>query len=138
MPTVEKGKQWNSTLRRKTPLRAKLWDRKTVKEPKKPAFKRGPKTRKWDSDREKLKKEFHRAGITRCELNYDGCQRDNFLGFAHSKKRRNVVTTDDREEVILACQNCHDRIEKQTHVLMYNIVNLVIAERETPVRSVLR
>lgn len=57
----------------------------------------GKKTAEWDRVRAKLKPRFARAGIVRCEVMLPGCWRDNGLGFAHSKKRRNVVTQDDMD-----------------------------------------
>lgn len=131
MRTDDSGKQWNSTLRRRTPLRAKPDTEKA----RKPAFKKGPKTKQWDSDRAKLKVVFERAGITRCELQISSdCKRDDFLGFCHSKKRRFVLTQADREEVCLGCVVCHDAIEILP--TMQAIVLRVIRDRETPVESI--
>lgn len=127
-----------SPLRRKTSLRDS-YAKKLKADParaRKPAFKKGPKTKEWDADRAKLKKVFVRAGITRCELEYSKCQGDSFLGFCHSKKRRNVVTKDDREEVVLGCQNCHDVIEVLDHTSMEIVVRSAIDSRETPVESI--
>lgn len=130
---------WNSTFKpRKTSLRdsyAKKLREQPAKE-RKPAFKKGPKVKQWDADRAKLKVAFFRAGITRCELGYTGCMGNAFLTFAHSKKRRFVITKDDREEVALACQNCHNVIEHKSHVVMQGIVTLIILGRDTPVASI--
>lgn len=113
------GHVWNSTLKRKTPLRAKKPFRSKPKPLQRGASRmtrskglgKGKKTKQWDADRAKLKKLFAAAGITVCEVQEKGCFGDNYLGFAHSKKRRNVVTLEDRFEVCLACNSCHDKIE---------------------------
>lgn len=62
----------------------------------------------WNRIRKQLKKDFEKAGITSCELKLEGCVHNNFLGFAHTKKRRDVT---DLRRVVLACQNCHERVE---------------------------
>lgn len=62
-----------------------------------------------------LKTLFLAKGITTCELRYTGCTRDSFLGFAHRHKRiyyRNQLDKlSDYSQVILACTNCHNKIE---------------------------
>jgi sugar phosphate isomerase/epimerase len=68
----------------------------------------GKKTKEWMEIRKELKEEFQRMGVTTCELKLEGCTHDNFLGFAHTKKRRNVT---DLKRVVLACANCHDKVE---------------------------
>lgn len=62
----------------------------------------------WNRIRKQLKKDFKEMGITTCELRLEGCTNDNFLGFAHTKKRRDVT---DLRRVVLACNNCHDKVE---------------------------
>lgn len=72
----------------------------------------GKKTREWERERAKLKKKFLQAGISYCEVMHDPayCWRNMGLGFAHSKKRRNIVG-DEIREVILACPQCHQWLE---------------------------
>jgi len=133
---------WNSTLTRRTPLRAKKpWrrpdkkpiDRKTVLTAKKPMKRRGKKTAAWENCRAKLKPRFERAGITVCEFQFSGCWRDNGLGFAHSRKRRNVTTPELLEECALTCNVCHDIAEAWPEEKMMAFVRRVIADRSIPV-----
>jgi hypothetical protein len=132
------GKQWNSTLpARKTPLRAKKeW------KPKMPVKKAGmarnstikqvgKKGKEWQACRAKLKVAFQRAGITTCELLFPGCWHDNGLGFAHTKKRRNITTEEGLREVALACNRCHDIVEAFSEDIMCYYIRNVIAARKT-------
>lgn len=57
--------------------------------------------------------QFELWGITWCELNLDGCVKTSYLGFAHTKKRRNITTPEDLRRVVLACQSCHHIVEYQ-------------------------
>jgi sugar phosphate isomerase/epimerase len=72
----------------------------------------GDKTKEWIKVRKELKKEFEETGITQCEIGLEGCTRGLFLGFAHTKKRRDVT---DLKRVVLACSNCHSKIEYACH-----------------------
>ena len=57
-----------------------------------------------------LKKYFYDNDITRCEM----CGSDQWLTFAHRKKRRHYQTVEelsDPNEVLLLCICCHQRIE---------------------------
>lgn len=59
---------------------------------------------------QKLKVWFENKEITRCEL----CGSDNWLSFAHRKKRRYYRTVEelsDPNEVLLLCIPCHSKIE---------------------------
>lgn len=69
---------------------------------------KGGKTAQWDAARAKIKRKFEAAGITRCEV----CGSDQFLGFAHRKKRR-FIPKDDPELFVVAllCVTHHDKIE---------------------------
>lgn len=89
----------------------------------------GPKTRAWINARARLKKKFAAMGITSCELGYEGCKHDDYLSFAHGKKRRHLQGDELETLVILACQNCHSRIERIPEAAMCAIVTSVIAER---------
>jgi hypothetical protein len=95
--------------------------------PRKAMKKRGPKVRSWEEERAKLKRRFLAVGIITCELRYAGCAFDDFLGFAHAEKRRNL-SREDLSVVILACNFCHDTIEIDPR--MKEIVTAVIAARE--------
>ena len=63
----------------------------------------------------KLKELFESKGITRCEVMLEGCMGNQFLSFAHRKKRRFYRLCPDKlsdfNEVILACIPCHQLIE---------------------------
>lgn len=96
--------------------------------PRKPLNRKGKKTLEWERVRRELKARFLAAGITTCELRLPGCWRDNALGFAHSKKRREIVG-DEIYEVILACNNCHDQVEIKPHEEMRNIILATIQKR---------
>ena len=89
----------------------------------------GKKTLKWMRVRAKLKRKFDAAGITACELGYPGCWKDESLGFAHGKKRRKLIGDELETLVVLACNSCHDRIERLPAPAMMVIVESVIAER---------
>ena len=120
-------------------VRAFLALRSTFKTGKPPAYKlgrkrggilrAGKKVKEWDRVRAKLKKQFQAQGITTCELGYDGCKRDDYLSFAHGRKRRKLEDNELETLTILACQPCHDRIERMAHEGMLAIVQSVISER---------
>jgi len=77
----------------------------------------GKHTKEWQQAREELKQEFGAVRITRCEFNFEGCWRDNALGFAHIKKRRNLLPN-ELKKVALACNPCHDKLELMPEPLM--------------------
>jgi len=57
---------------------------------------------------------FVDKGITQCELRFKGCFVGFFLAFAHKKKRRDYSSLEELtefNEVIVACQHCHNIIE---------------------------
>jgi hypothetical protein len=91
---------------------------------------RGEKLDMWETTREILKLRFAAAGVTSCELRYEGCSGNN-LSFGHSKKRRYIQSQEELEKVISACQNCHDFIEYKPG--KYEIVRRAIASRRIPV-----
>src|SRR5687768_6910583 len=97
---------------------------KRVKKPKRLKA-RGEKVEAWEATRAALVQRFQAAGITTCELRYEGCWRNNALSFAHSKKRRYITSQEDLEAVCLCCLNCHGKIEFRPD--MYEIVQGVIA-----------
>ena len=77
----------------------------------------------------RLKREFEAKGITTCELGYLNCTGDNFLSWAHGKKRRKLQGDELTSCVILACINCHQVIERMSPEGMLAIVTSVISER---------
>jgi hypothetical protein len=92
----------------------------------------GKKGRAWESARAILKRKFYRRGIVTCELRYEGCYRWQFLGFAHAAKRRKL-RPEDLGTAILACSNCHDKIERMPPEEMRRIVFETIERRECEV-----
>lgn len=89
-------------------------------------IKKGKKTLAWDRIRSKLKKQFERWEITSCELRLSGCQVNNFLGFAHIDKRRNLKP-EELTAVVLCCVNCHEKVEYNPQ--MRSILTRVIKAR---------
>lgn len=111
-----------------------LKDNQKESKPRKALPKSGKRVLAWDEIRTKeLKPAFKRAGITRCELNYSGCMVDNYLGFAHSRRRRNIETPEQMREVLICCQNCHSLLDERPHAETESIVKATIAARKVPV-----
>jgi hypothetical protein len=109
-----------------------LFPKPTKREKKKKRLKaRGDKTDAWEMTRAALVVRFEAAGITSCELRYEGCFKTNFLSFAHSKKRRYIQSQEELEEVLLCCTPCHNRLEYGGN--MYEVVRMVIASRKVQV-----
>lgn len=79
----------------------------------------------WSNARRKLKKQFERDGITRCEK----CNAAYPLGFAHRYKRRMITTEQELMTVALLCNPCHERIEHSGHEQMKAAIDEVIANR---------
>lgn len=88
----------------------------------------GKKGLAWEKCRRELKTKFKRAGITFCER----CGYDNHLGFAHTKKRRNLGPG-ELSVVALLCNACHDQIEILPEPEMTKIVLDIITNRSNPV-----
>ena len=85
----------------------------------------GKRTNKWNTVRNRLRKQFEQQGITRCEI----CQGTFGLSFAHSKKRRFIQTDEEWMEVALLCQPCHEKIEFSGHEAMYKAITDIIKSR---------
>lgn len=108
-----------------------LFPKPPKREKKRKAMKRrGEKTDTWEKERNELKARFERAGITHCELRYEGCWHNNALSFAHSKKRRKIEG-DELSETCLCCVPCHMILENKKD--MTEIVRSVIARRKVKV-----
>jgi hypothetical protein len=112
-----------------TPYRYNSFLKASSKPMKRSCLKGGKKTAANKRANAKLKREFEKQGITSCELGYPGCTRDEFLSWAHGKKRRKLEGNELETLVILACINCHNRIEAMNHEGMLAIVESVVAER---------
>ena len=89
----------------------------------------GKKTRANKKTNAARKRKFEAKDLTTCELGYPGCTKDNFLSWAHGKKRRKLQGDELATCAILACINCHDVIERMSPEGMLAIVQSVIAER---------
>ena len=85
----------------------------------------GRKARRWAKVRRELKAEFEARGITRCEV----CGADDRLGFAHSRKRRNITTDEEMREVALLCNTHHDELELQGEEKMRPQIQAIIRRR---------
>lgn len=89
----------------------------------------GKKTVAWEEGRRELKVVFKDHGITTCEIRTQKCVRNNYLGFAHTR-RRNSLTEEqvvDPHFVVLACNSCHDIVDfrmdrKKAEALLDEIV----------------
>lgn len=90
---------------------------------------RGKKTSEWYFASQELKQEFDANGITECELGYAQCRRNNYLTWAHGKKRRHLAPGELKSLVILACVICHAVIERLPEDKMCAIVKKTIADR---------
>lgn len=93
----------------------------------------GKRGREWEQARAKLKVTFERAGITTCELQSAVCERNYFLGFAHSLRRRFIATPEQLNEVLLCCQPCHQLLDLCSAEDTASLVRKTIAARQTPV-----
>lgn len=107
----------NESIRNKTMKRSK------------PLNRVGKRTAEWDRIRAKLKARFTVAGITRCEFRLEGCAYYNFLGFAHTDKRR-FLKGKELENVALACNPCHAILELLSRQDMKIEIESVIRNRE--------
>lgn len=105
------------SLRRKTPLRRSAalkadpqkvaaWKRRTAR----PLPRIGKKGKAWNEARAQAKTVFKARAIVTCEAGLGGCWRNNGLGFAHLKKRRNLKDG-DLQMIVLLCNPCHDKFE---------------------------
>lgn len=99
-----------------------------AKKPKKGLKQTGAKTDEWEQARKELKKTFEANETTACELKLDGCWKKNALGFAHIDKRRNL-TPDELHSVVLACNPCHEKVERLPHLEMRKILTKIIENR---------
>ncbi len=96
-------------------------------------LKAGKRTKAWEAARRALKLKYAQMGITSCELRYPGCKGDDWLSFAHGRKRRNLVGDELSTLTILCCTPCHDKIEFLLPDEMLRIVNDTIAARKEAV-----
>lgn len=79
------------------------------------------RVKEWNDIRNKVVKPlFEKKCITSCEIRFSGCLGGNFLTFAHRHKRVWYYSCPNFlglfDQVILACQNCHQKIEHNREV----------------------
>lgn len=96
--------------------------------PKPPKRVKNKKTKEWDQVRKELKQKFLEMGVTSCELGLVNCTGDNYLGFAHTAKRRKL-SYEELYEVALLCNNCHTEIEYSTPEIMAKTIRMLISKR---------
>lgn len=90
----------------------------------------GKKTEQWREVRNDIRTKMLGMGIVRCELQWEGCLNNFTLGLAHSLRRRFITTNEELEEVILACVNCHEKLDyDHSKEETYEIVKKVIEGR---------
>lgn len=74
----------------------------------------GKQTNRWNRIRKKIRKDFEKRGIEdACELRLEGC----FMSptdLAHIKRRSQVLTDEEYEEVIMLCRKCHNEFDNPT------------------------
>ncbi len=98
------------------------------KEPKKSTLGPGKKTTQWEGERAKLIEEFANMDITSCEIKFEGCWKNNALGFAHIDKRKNL-RPEDLPSVVLACTPCHQTVEAWNNIRMRKFLLEIIKKR---------
>ena len=98
-----------------------------------PVGKKGRANARANRERKPL---YEKAEITRCEVRGPRCTPDNYLTWAHGRKRRNLKPGELEDFTVLACQNCHwDVLEKGGELKMTPLVQAIIDARETPVKA---
>lgn len=94
----------------------------------------GKRTNAWTDGRAVLKTKFAAWGIAKCEINLEGCLKDDFLGFAHTERRVAIGTENiaDPSKVVLACQQCHATVDNEMrHKESKELLEKIVAARET-------
>lgn len=91
-------------------------------------MKAGKRTKEWNEIRKELVIEFEDKGITTCEIKFAVCWRNNALGFAHLDKRR-YLKGEQLRVVVLACNPCHQVIEKWPREQMRELLQDIIDAR---------
>ena len=68
----------------------------------------------------KLKQIYAEKGIKECEIKLENCLRNWTLGFAHKYRRfwyYNHTGLDSYSETLIACTNCHQKIDTDKELL---------------------
>jgi len=101
----------------------------------------------WAYVRKLIKPRFEAAGIHVCELKNEKytdsqgnliCQGSGFPTFAHSMKMKYRKYPFEMEEVIRACQPCHQVIEGMGYERMLAVVRNTINRRRVPVDAIFK
>lgn len=90
----------------------------------------GRKTTEWKKVREEVVEFLKDINLPwTCEARLEGCTGELFLTLAHSKKRRNIESTEELKEVALLCQGCHSIVDawKPEHTEKY--IKMLIERR---------
>jgi hypothetical protein len=75
---------------------------------------------------------FEAMGVTRCEVNFEGCTGGYDVTWAHGRKRRKLLPGELEDFVCVACTRCHRRLdEEMTHEEMADKVREIVNNRET-------
>lgn len=90
----------------------------------------------WGYFRPLLKILFKGVGINSCELKLDNCTGQMYPTFAHSLRRRFISTVDEMQTVILACINCHTKLDSLELDETESIVTNIIKRRPVKVPKV--
>lgn len=77
----------------------------------------------------KLKRLYFDKDITFCELGFNNCTNNIYLGFAHRHKRVWYYSQPDSylwsfNQTILCCTNCHQRIEYDSELSEKTFIKL--------------
>jgi hypothetical protein len=77
---------------------------------------------------QKLKRIYVEKDITVCELKFENCWRDNGLSWAHRHKRifykSRPELLEDFNQTILACIECHQKIERSRELTKEMFIKL--------------
>lgn len=89
---------------------------------------------------EEIVPQFEKWDIKYCEINFsEVCRIYTYLGFAHTKKRRNISNDEDLRRVVLACQPCHEIVEynciNRTGKKMTDYLEDIIKKRENKLKK---
>jgi len=82
------------------------------------------------------KQELLNLSIVTCEARLDGCTYDNYLSFAHTRKRRHMGKWESAErelnmkESACLCWNCHWNLEKLGEEKMAEEIRAIMARRD--------
>ena len=71
---------------------------------------RGVKLNRWLTIKKQVLAELRHRGIISCEVMLEGCLGNRYLTPAHKDKRKNL-SYEEMGDIVLACQNCHDKLE---------------------------